>query len=313
MRRLPFLLLVALIASCSSDDGNNVTPTPDASSPDAMDEVDATTDMAPEDATSDLSTVDMAEPDADAAPMLMDDALLFALRFDAEAVMTPLGYNDARDRMYAPGGIEDNAGRIEGIYSGRTVDTDGTRTPSMNCQLVDGTQTTCAFNTEHTVPRGTLRDALGEPSLEYDAAEGDLHHLYPSDETANNLRASFDFGLTDCATQSNCRFDEESQLGLPVGMSGDTNCPQGVDPGESLCVMQVRPVRRGDIARAWFYMSMRWELPISSATEAVLRGWHIEDPPDPRENARNDAVQIAQGNRNPFVDDPGLVDRIADF
>jgi hypothetical protein len=308
-------LATLLVVGCSGSESN---ANADAGSSDvALADVgmaDVAEDFAmPDMPTPDLSDPDMSQADADATPMLMDEDLLLALRFDAQETMSALGYNTARDRMYALGGIEDVAGRIEGVYTGRTVDTDNTRVPSANCQLADGTPTNCAFNTEHTVPRGRLREAFGEPSPEYDDAEGDLHHLFPSDETANNLRASFDFGATDCATPGNCRFDEESQLGLPTGMSGDPNCPQGVDPGEALCVMQVRPARRGDIARAMFYMSMRWELPLDDVMETSLRGWHVEDPPDQREDTRNAAVESSQGNRNPFIDDPTLVDRISDF
>lgn len=253
---------------------------------------------------------DQDSPDAGG---LRDEALLFALRRDAESVFIALGYNAARDAMYLDGGVEDQAGRVECLYTGRSVDTDGTRVPSMNCARADGTAISCAFNTEHTVPRGDLRDAFGEGTPQYIAAEGDLHHLFPSDERANNARANFDFGLTDCAANATCAFDEQSQLGVPTGGRGPTNCPGGVDPGEDLCVMQVRPERRGDVARAVFYMAMRYELELSEAVETELRAWHEADPPDVREVTRNEAAAAVQGNRNPFVDAPHYVDRIASF
>ncbi len=268
-------------------------------------------DIAVGDSTAD---VDAQGPETDMnRPQLRDAELLFALRRDAGSTMFALGYNAARDAMYAPGGIDDQAGRIEGIYTGRTVDTDGSRTPSTNCALADGTPRGCAFNTEHIVPRVDLRAAFGDGTPEYDAAEGDLHHLFPSEELANNARANFPFGETDCAAAGNCAFDERSQLGLPVGGTGRTSCPMGVDPGEDLCVMQLRPERRGDVARAVFYMSMRYELALPEANESTLRRWHAADAPDALEQARNAAVERAQGNRNPFVDDPALTDRIANF
>lgn len=94
--------------------------------------------------------------------------------------------------------------------------------------------------------------------------------------------------------------------------------------------------RRGDVARALFYFDLRYEggahgvtgasepdlrltddeaLIAASNTGAnesiaymgmlsVLLQWHVEDPVDARELARNDVVYSFQGNRNPFVDHP---------
>ena len=42
----------------------------------------------------------------------------------------------------------------------------------------------------------------------------------------------------------------------------------------------------------------------------VLKAWNKLDPPSKVEYVRNDAVQKIQGNRNPFVDYPDLVDKI---
>ena len=38
--------------------------------------------------------------------------------------------------------------------------------------------------------------------------------------------------------------------------------------------------------------------------------WNREDPPDEWEQSRNDRVEHYQGNRNPFIDEPDLADRI---
>ncbi|MEO0324434.1 MAG: pre-peptidase C-terminal domain-containing protein, partial [Myxococcota bacterium] len=95
--------------------------------------------------------------------------------------------------------------------------------------------------------------------------------------------------------------------------------------------------RRGDIARAMFYMDLRYEggtHGVTGAREPDLRltddtslirttgtnasvaymgllstllAWHAEDPVDDRERDRNDVVYGYQGNRNPFVDHPEWV------
>ena len=81
---------------------------------------------------------------------------------------------------------------------------------------------------------------------------------------------------------------------------------------------------RGDVARALFYMAVRYDgseagtadLELSDAPSArgatmgalsVLLRWHVGDPVDAAERARNDGVFAWQRNRNPFVDHPEFV------
>jgi hypothetical protein len=85
---------------------------------------------------------------------------------------------------------------------------------------------------------------------------------------------------------------------------------------------------KGDIARALFYMTIRYTGDVSgepalSLTDATgqitstastmgryttLVKWHVADPVDAAEAGRNDAVyRDYQGNRNPFVDHPEWV------
>jgi endonuclease I len=54
-------------------------------------------------------------------------------------------------------------------------------------------------------------------------------------------------------------------------------------------------------------------LPIDPRLEAVLRKWHKDDPVDDEERDRNEKIMKLQGNRNPFIDYPELVDKINDF
>ena len=92
--------------------------------------------------------------------------------------------------------------------------------------------------------------------------------------------------------------------------------------------------RRGDIARALFYMDVRYEgdshtvtgrtepqliltndveliVAAASNTQTAYMGrldtliqWHKEDPVDDVERWRNDVIEFYQGNRNPFIDHP---------
>ncbi|MFU8806555.1 MAG: endonuclease I family protein [Bradymonadaceae bacterium] len=188
-----------------------------------------------------------------------------------------LGYDLARNEMFRHIDVDEDA-MIECIYSGRLVRRDGTRTP-------DG------FNTEHTWPQS--RGANVEPS------RSDIHHLFPIDEITNQARGNFEFGWVTCEPSS-CAWAEGGSLLGPATDGRGT-------------VFQVRPERRGNVARAILYVSLRYEFEISEREEVVLREWNCTDPPDERERARNDEIETRQRNRNPFVDRPDLVDRVAEF
>jgi deoxyribonuclease I len=47
--------------------------------------------------------------------------------------------------------------------------------------------------------------------------------------------------------------------------------------------------------------------------EVILKKWNREHPVDAEEADRNDVIAQIQGDRNPFIDHPEMVDQIADF
>lgn len=192
---------------------------------------------------------------------------------------TDLGYAGARGHLFGVGGeIDFINGSFECIYTGKRGKPDGTTSPG-------------EFNTEHSWPKS--KGAEEEP------AKSDLHHLFPATEVSNSARSSYPFGITDC-TNAGCLYSESgSKL--------------GIQKGGTETVFEVRPERRGEIARAHFYFSVRYLTPISPIEEPTLREWNKSDPPDDRERARNDAIEALQRNRNPFIDRPDLVDQIDDF
>jgi deoxyribonuclease-1 len=148
------------------------------------------------------------------------------------------------------------------------------------------------MNAEHTWPQSQFTKKYGT-----DLQKADLHHLFPSDSKLNSSRSSLPFG--DVSSQDKDLDCSESRLG-----SGSR--------GEST-VFEPPPAHKGNVARALFYFSLRYEMPISQAQEAALRAWNKADPVDQDEQKRNDEIFKLQGNRNPFVDFPELVESIQDF
>ncbi len=204
-----------------------------------------------------------------------------------------LGYTAARDSLYA---FIDRGNQpfITDLYTGRTVPGVTTRATAASNQI----------NTEHLWPRS--RGAEEDPAL------SDLHHLFSSDETANSQRSNFPFGVvrgTVLWTSTNpATSGDVSKVGYANGNSGQI-------------VFEPRPSKRGDIARALLYFYTRYHTQrpsgYSVANFAIERdlivAWAREDLPDSYERARNDLVQRAQGNRNPYIDWPELLTLIPEF
>jgi hypothetical protein len=147
------------------------------------------------------------------------------------------------------------------------------------------------MNTEHTWPRSRFN-----PRENFHIQEADLHHLYPTDSKANSIRGNYLFTeFNGKAPLSSC----------PTSSFGyDHTGRRGFEPP---------PHHRGNVARALFYFSIRYNIRIAPQEERIIRKWHALDPVDEMEVRRNNLVQKAQGNRNPFIDDPRLVAQIEDF
>lgn len=151
------------------------------------------------------------------------------------------------------------------------------------------------MNTEHTWPqsKGSRREPF----------RGDLHHLFPTDSRANSMRGNHPFGEVDGrAVSASCTVSQTGMIIDPE--TGRTTGRRGYQP----------PLEhRGNVARALFYAAGFYDKNISLMEEYYLKKWHTEDPVDAEEVERNDKIEEAQGNRNPYIDFPELVDRIEDF
>jgi hypothetical protein len=150
------------------------------------------------------------------------------------------------------------------------------------------------FNTEHTWPQSKFNETIDE-----EVQKTDLHHLYPTYNKINAERGNLPYANIGAESPKKL-FCDLSKLGEPVGFAKGT-------------YFEPPTAHKGNVARSMFYFSVRYEMKIDAVEEIFLKFWHMLDPVDAKEKARNDMIQKVQNNRNPFVDEPELVLQISDF
>lgn len=157
------------------------------------------------------------------------------------------------------------------------------------------------YNREHSWPKSWFNDAMPMYS--------DLFMVYPTDGYVNGRRSNYPYGEVGSASWT-------SQNGSKLG-----TCNY---PGYSQTVFEPIDGYKGDFARSYFYMSVRYYTEDSGwpgsdmVTGAELKtwalnlmlDWHNSDPVSQKEIDRNNAVYNIQNNRNPFIDHPEWVDSI---
>ena len=147
-------------------------------------------------------------------------------------------------------------------------------------------------------------------------SRGDFGITRPLGTDVHNLRAC---NSVVNSTRSNYSFDYCESI----------SCEQtyGNSYSSSSLVFEPRDEDKGDVARIIFYMDVRYEgdsgeedlemtesilstsskLPLHGVRTTLLE-WHELDPVDDFERNRNNVIYSFQGNRNPFIDHPELVD-----
>lgn len=139
----------------------------------------------------------------------------------------------------------------------------------------------------------------------------DLFHLYPSDGVTNSTKNNLPLGEVSSATF----YNGKSKIGKNgFGTSYTGNCFEPADE------------YKGDFARSYLYISTIHEelaplmqSPMTYTTTfpfwqpwaiELLRKWSAQDPVSEKERTRNETIYKLQGNRNPFIDYPELINYI---
>ncbi len=197
-----------------------------------------------------------------------------------------VGYEQARKIMFGELFVKkDNRGTfVEDVYCGKKFHYN---------QVSDVSNMGNEVNIEHTWPQSRFNG-----NFDKNMQKSDLHHLYPTDSSANNRRANHEFGEVgeshDELNVQNCSSSKLSDISGHFIFS---------PPKE----------HRGNVARSLFYFATRYKLFIGPAEEMILKQWHKMDPIDEAEKTRHEIIAKYQKVRNPFIDFPELVEKIADF
>lgn len=191
---------------------------------------------------------------------------------------------------------------------------------------------TGGINREHSVPNSWWGGESGNAE-----AYTDLHHLVPADGAANNVKSNYPLGEkteNDGLTLSWPTQDKYHNGHLYVSKdhvcSRVWNVPSDMQDnfGDAAKVWEPADIYKGDFARMYLYVVCAYEGEIHWQTnymftsdnqnlttikpwalELLLR-WHRNDTVSQKELDRNNVVENIQGNRNPFIDYPELVEFI---
>ena len=185
------------------------------------------------------------------------------------------------------------------------------------------------YNREHAMPKSWFKEDKNQPynTTAVYPMYTDLHHLFPTDAYINTFRSNYPYGEVgeNITKQSEGGFSKfgrcKDELGYKVS-------------GQNGRVFEPNDEYKGDLARVYFYMATCYESyenekgvtrtpeDWDNSDNTMLDGsvypffkewalnmllrWAANDPVSEKEIKRNEAIYGIQGNRNPFVDYPGL-------
>ncbi len=165
------------------------------------------------------------------------------------------------------------------------------------------------YNREHTVPKSWWGGAESEQG-------SDIMLVVPTDKVVNAKRGNDPYGEVKSASWT-------SQNGSKSGSSARS--------GYSGTVFEPINEYKGDLARGILGTMTKWQgkwtksggsstfngtytqggnFGLTAYAVALFLDWHRKDPVSQKELDRNNGIEATQGNRNPFIDYPELVEYI---
>ena len=145
-----------------------------------------------------------------------------------------------------------------------------------------------SYNLEHVVPKSWFEAEL--------PMRDDLHHLFTEQRKCNSDRGNLPFDEVSGSTT------ELPSCGIVRNTHGKAFEPHA---------------GKGEVARAILYFVTRHPGEVGDRSDEMtiadlprLLEWHKEFPVTDYERHRNETIQDVQGNRNPFIDFPGLAEQV---
>ncbi|NLO92622.1 MAG: hypothetical protein GX410_11625 [Elusimicrobia bacterium] len=220
---------------------------------------------------------------------------LFQALHDYTFQHTSVGYGTAQRLLPTEvDGIEkDGRKGVICYYSNIFIECSGSKCTEKGDENHDG-KAGDFINVEHSWPQSFF--SKQEPM------RSDMHHLFPTLSVPNGQRGHMPFSVVPKEDESEVSYQTES---------GSKKTSTYFEPSD---------VSKGNIARGLLYFAVTytgsnvesgafgndfWDSKIET-----LMQWNRQDPPDAAEKHRNEVIAKYQGKRNPFIDDPSLVDKI---
>ena len=226
--------------------------------------------------------------------------------------------------------VEDGSSKNQYFYTGLQIENYDTREHVWPCA-----------NSAGLWPHGENRTLKGYTEAEYIGGGSDLYHVRTCNTKVNSARGNSKFVDFDDPEMAGIASQAES---YPRSGGGWKLKLQGLDGNDEYAQKcEVDDHMKGDVARivayVWLHYSERGATPEGSVVnkgitfkysdmtgglsltsilgyddinrcKAKLKEWNKLDEPSAVEILRNDTVQSIQGNRNPFVDYPELMDKV---
>ena len=249
--------------------------------------------------------------------------------FDAVHTVSKTGYKgvsyDGLWTAYCAIDIN-SSGKVWDMYSNATSYTCGSSAQGGNYSKEGD-----SYNREHSIPKSWFGGSTSS-----NTPGTDLLHVVPTDGYVNNKRSNYAFGEVATASytsKSGCKLGTAKSISISnsiLSTSGASTQSCSKTP-----VFEPMDEYKGDFARGYFATMVRWAngdyqtfttgdgaaifntaydaahyYGLTGYGVALLLKWHREDPVSQKEIDRNAGIQSKQGNRNPFIDYPELVEYI---
>lgn len=219
-----------------------------------------------------------------------------------------------------------SSGKVWDMYSNATSYTCGGSAEGANYSKEGD-----SYNREHSIPKSWFGG-----SKSANTPGTDLFHVVPTDGYVNNMRSAYAFGEVSSASytsQSGCK--KGTPKSITISNSILNKSGSSTQSCTASTVFEPMDEFKGDFARGYFGTMIKWAngdyqkfttaegaqifntaydaahyYGLTGYGVALLLKWHREDPVSQKEIDRNNGIQTNQGNRNPFIDYPELVEYI---